>query len=137
MDAARALSDLLELSPEVEAAAVFDRGEILGHVGADYDTAGVIVGAAGQMLDGAGELRSDGSRVTQLRAALAEGAVYVVREAEGNRAAVAVATPRATPGLVFYDLKRVLAAVVEEPKPKPKPRPRRRTKKQEEPGDAG
>ena len=137
MDAARALADLLELSPEVDAAAIFRRGEILGHVGADYDTTGVLVGAAGQMLDGAGELRSDGSRVTQLRAALADGSVFVVREPDGERAAVAVASPRATPGLVFYDLKRALAACAEEPEPKPKPRRRRTTKKPaEEPGDA-
>jgi hypothetical protein len=134
MDAGRALADLLELSPEVEAAALFSRGDILGYAGIDDDTVGVIVGAAGQLLDGAGEIRSDGTRVTQVRAALGEGGFFVVREPEGERAAAAIATSRATPGLVFYDLKRALAATAEEEKPKPR---RRRTKKAEEgAGDA-
>ena len=137
MDAAQALADLLELSPEVDAAAIFRLGDILGFAGADSDAAGVLVGAAGQMLDRAGEIRSDGSRVTQLRAALGGGSLFVVREPDGERAAVAVTSPRATPGLVFYDLKRALAALSEEPEPKPKPRRRRTTKKPpEEPGDA-
>ena len=134
MDAAQALADLLELSPEVEAAALFRRGDTLGHAGVDDDTVGLIVGAAGQLLDGAGELRSDGTRVTQVRAALGDGCFFVVREPEGDRAAVAVTTSRATPGLVFYDLKRALAATAGEAEPKPR---RRRTKQaEEEPGDA-
>lgn len=133
MDAARALADLLELSPDVEAAALFGGGELLGAAGLDEDAAGRLVGDTGRLLDRAGEIRSDDSRVTQIHAALEDGGVFVVRAREGDRTAVAVASARATPGLVFYDLKRALAAAVEEPKPKPR---RRRTKKQEEPADA-
>jgi len=132
MDAAQALADLLELSPQVEAAAVFRGGEILGAVGVGEDAAGRLVRDAGRLLDTAAELRSDGVRVTQIRAAFGDGSVFVVCEPEAERAAVAVASPRVTPGLLFYDLKRALAAVAEEPAPKPR---RRRTKKQEE--DAG
>lgn len=133
MDAAGALADLLELSPDVEAAALFGGGELLGAAGLDEDAAGRLVGDAGRLLDRAGEIRGDDSRVTQIHAALEDGGVFVVRAREGDRAAVAVASAHATPGLVFYDLKRALAAAVEEPKPKPR---RRRTKKQEEPADA-
>lgn len=133
MDAAEALADLVELSPEVEAAAVFRDGEVLGAVGLGDDAAGRLVADAGRLLDAAAGLRSDGSRVTQLRAALGEGSVFVVREPEGERAAVAVTSPRVTPGLLFYDLKRALAALVDESAPKPR---RRRAKKQEE-EDAG
>lgn len=131
MDAAQALADLLELSPEVEAAAVFRAGDVLGSVGVGEEAAGRLVDDAARLVAVAGELRSDDSRVTQVRAALRDGSVFVVREPEGERTAVAVATARATPGLVFYDLKRALAAVADEPAAKPKPR-RRRPKKQEE-----
>lgn len=136
MDAAQSLADLLELSPDVEAAAVFRGGELLGVAGAGEEAAGRLVGDAGRLLDRAGEIRSDGSRVTQIHAVLGDGSVFVVRERGGELAAVAVASARATPGLVFYDLKRALAAVAEEPAPKAKPKPRRRAKKQEEPADA-
>jgi len=133
MDVAQALADLLEVGPQLEAAAVFRGAEVLGAVGVDDEGAGRIVGDAGRLLDLAGELRGDSVRATQIRASLAGGGVYVVREAEGDRAVVALAARGATPGLVFYDLKRCLAAVAEEP---PKPRRRRTTKKEEEPGDA-
>jgi hypothetical protein len=133
MDAAQALADLLEISPQVDAAALFRGGEILGAVGVDEEAAERVVGSAGLLLDAAGEFRSDGARVTQVHVTLAGAGVFVVREPEGERAAVAVASRAATPGLVFYDLKRCLAATAEETKPRPKPR-RRRTKK-EEPGD--
>lgn len=136
MDAAGALADLLELSPDVEAAALFRGRELLGAVGVGEEAAGRLAADAGRLLDRAGETRSDGSRVTQIHAALDGGGVFVAREPQGDGAAVAVASPRATPGLVFYDLKRALAAVAEESS-KPKPKPRRRTNKSEEaPADA-
>ncbi|HZD87066.1 MAG TPA: hypothetical protein VE088_03565 [Gaiellaceae bacterium] len=133
MDAAQALADLLEVSPQVEAAAIFRGEELLGAVGVDDEAAGRVVGSAGRLLDAAGASRSGGARVTQVRASLAGTGVFVVREPEGERAAVAVASRAATPGLVFYDLKRCLAATAEQPKPKPR---RRRTKKEEPADDA-
>ena len=134
MDAAQALADFLELSPHVEAAAVFRGGELLGAAGVGEESAAQLADGAARLLDAAGEFRSDGARVTQIRAELGDGSLFVVREREGERAALAVAGPRATPGLVFFDLKRALAAVAEEPAAKP--RRRRTTKKQEEAGDA-
>ncbi len=114
MDAAKPLADLLELSPQIEAAAVFRGEEILGAAGVGDEAARRLVDDAVRLLDSAGKLRSDGSRVAQVRAALSGRSVFVVQQPEGERAAVAVAAGGATPGLVFFDLKRTLAAVAEE-----------------------
>src|SRR4051794_39669644 len=113
MEAARALADLVEISPQIEAAAVVAHdGELAGSVGVPEPRAGLLARASRDLLDGAAAFRSDQGRVTQLHAELAGGDVFVV--AAGDRAIVAVARERATPGLVFYDLKRCLAAVADE-----------------------
>jgi len=113
MDAAAALADLVEISPQIEAAAVVSgRGEVVGSVGVPETRAGVLGGALRELLDRAAAFRSDQGRVTQLHAELAGGDVFAV--AANERAIVAVARERAAPGLVFYDLKRCLAAVGDE-----------------------
>ena len=113
MDAAAALADLVEISPQIEAAAVVDRsGEIAGSVGVPDARATVLARAVRELLDGAAAFRSDQGRVTQLHAELAGGDLFAV--ADDGQAIVAVARERATPGLVFYDLKRCLAAVADE-----------------------
>jgi outer membrane biosynthesis protein TonB len=72
----------------------------------------------------------------QLEAALGDGHVFVVPEAD--RVIAAATRPEPTVGLVFYDLKSALRSSaaadepepkpeepkVEEPKPNPKPKPR-------------
>ena len=109
MDAAAALADLVEISPQIEAAAVVAAdGELAGSVGVPEARAGVLARAVRELLDGAAAFRSDQGRVTQLHAELADGDVFAVAGA-GERAIVAVARERAAPGLVFYDLKRCLA----------------------------
>jgi predicted regulator of Ras-like GTPase activity (Roadblock/LC7/MglB family) len=114
MDAAAALADLVEISPQIEAAAVVsDGGELVGSVGVPEARAGVLARAVRELLDGVAAFRSDQGRVTQLHAELAGGDVFAVAGA-GERAIVAVTRPRAAPGLVFYDLKRCLAAVGDE-----------------------
>jgi predicted regulator of Ras-like GTPase activity (Roadblock/LC7/MglB family) len=111
MHAADALADLVEISPQIEAAAVVaDGGELEGSVGVPEARASVLARAVRDLLDGAAAFRSDHGRVTQLHAELAGGDLFAVSRA-GERAIVAVANERATPGLVFYDLKRCLAAV--------------------------
>jgi predicted regulator of Ras-like GTPase activity (Roadblock/LC7/MglB family) len=113
MDAAAALADLVEISPQIRAAAVVSGdGELAGSVGVPEPRATVLARAARQLLDGAAAFRSDQGRVTQLHAELAGGDVFAV--AGHEQAIVAVARERATPGLVFYDLKRCLAAVADE-----------------------
>jgi len=112
MDAAAALADLVEISPQIEAAAVVDQdGEMTGSVGVPEARANVLARAVRDLLDGAAAFRSDQGRVTQLHAELAGGDLFAV--AADDQAIVAVARERATPGLVFYDLKRCLAAVSE------------------------
>ena len=113
MDAAAALADLVEISPQIEAAAVVSGdAELAGSVGIPETRAGVLARAVRELLDGAAAFRSDEGRVTQLRAELAGGDVFAV--AADGQAIVAVARERAAAGLVFYDLKRCLAAVVDE-----------------------
>lgn len=112
MDAAVALADLVEISPQIEAAAVVGPdGEMAGSVGVPEGRANVLARAVRELLDGAAAFRSGQGRVTQLHAQLAGGDLFAV--AGDERAIVAVARERATPGLVFYDLKRCLAAVGE------------------------
>jgi predicted regulator of Ras-like GTPase activity (Roadblock/LC7/MglB family) len=114
MDAAAALADLVEISPQIEAAAVVaPDGEMAGSVGIPEARASVLARAVRELLDGAAAFRSDQGRVTQLHAELAGGDLFAVTGA-GEPAIVAVANEGATPGLVFYDLKRCLASVVDE-----------------------
>src|SRR4051794_3744915 len=113
MEAARALADLVEISPQIEAAAVVAAdGELAGSLGVPEPRTGILARAVRELLDGAAAFRSDQGRVTQLHAEIAGGDVFAV--AGDELAIVAVARERATPGLVFYDLKRCLGAVVDE-----------------------
>jgi len=110
MDAAAALADLVEISPQIEAAAVVaPNGEMAGSVGVPEARVNVLARAVRELLDGAAAFRSDQGRVTQLHAELAGGDLFAV--VADDQAIVAVARERATPGLVFYDLKRCLVAV--------------------------
>ncbi|HZT85804.1 MAG TPA: hypothetical protein VE984_10355 [Gaiellaceae bacterium] len=112
MEAARALADLVEISPQIEAAAVVDEdGETAGSVGVPEGRTGLLARAVRELLDGAAAFRSEG-RVTQLHASLAAGDVFAVTDAD-TRTIVAVTRGRTAPGLVFYDLKRCLAAVAD------------------------
>lgn len=113
MDAARALADLVEISPQIEAAAVLGGdGEIAGTVGVPEARAAVLARSVRELIDGAGAFRGEASRVTQLHAELGDGQVFAVT---GDvRTIVAVTGERAAPGLLFYDLKRCLAAVADE-----------------------
>ena len=114
MEAARALADLVEISPQIEAAAVVaGDGELAGSVGVPNTRGTVLARAVRELLDGAAAFRSEGSRVTQVHAELADGDVFAVTGAD-ERTVVAVVRDRATPGLVFYDLKRCLAALDDE-----------------------
>jgi len=113
MEAARALADLVEISPQIEAAAIVTaEGGLDGSVGVPETRARVLGRSVRELLEGAAGFRSEG-RVTQLYAELADGDVFAVTGADG-RAIVAVTRGRSAPGLVLYDLKRCLAAVADE-----------------------
>jgi hypothetical protein len=125
MEAARALADLTEISPQIEAAVVFDRdGRPQGFVGLSEQSAQRVAHAGRALLAGAAETPGDHARVTQLHASLGAGDIFTV--AADERAIVAVASKPQAPGLVFYDLKRCLAAVGEPEPPAAEPQRRRR-----------
>jgi predicted regulator of Ras-like GTPase activity (Roadblock/LC7/MglB family) len=114
MDAARALADLVEISPQIEAAAVVSReGVIDGTIGVPEARSAILARAVRELVEGAGAFRGDDGRVTQLHVELSEGQVFAVTE-DGGRTIVAVTGGRAAPGLLFYDLKRCLATVADE-----------------------
>ncbi len=115
MDAARALADLVEISPQIESAAILRAdGAAAGSVGMPEARADVVSRAARELLVGAAAFRSDGSRVTQLHAVLGDRDVFVVNGIDGH-VIVAVTGGRAAPGLVFYDLKNCLTRLADGP----------------------
>jgi len=113
VEAARALADLVEISPQIQAAAVVTgTGEPAGSVGVPEGRESVLARAVRELLDRAAAFRSDGGHVTQLQASLGDSEVFVV-SGEDGRALVAVAGGQPAPGLVFYDLKRCLARLID------------------------
>lgn len=136
MDAAQAIADLTEISPQVQDVVV---------IAADGSLTGsnLAAAAAERLADGARRLldAAEGLRpgVAQLEAATTSGSVFVVRD--GDRLIAATTTPEPTVGLVFYDLKTCLrsitgAGAAEPEAAEPAPKPRRRSKKEEEGDDA-
>jgi hypothetical protein len=121
---ADALAHLTEISTQIQAAVVFDReGTVLGSI-VDDERAGRLAAKALELFRAA-EQQGD-QELVQLDAALADGAVFVVRDAD--RLVAATTGPEPTVGLVFYDLKTCLRGFNDPPaeaKPKPKPKPKR------------
>jgi hypothetical protein len=111
--AAHALADLIVASPQVEAATVFgDDNEPLGSVGISAWSATAAVRAGRMLLEDAAGLRGVGE-ATQVHASLAGGDVFVVGR-QGAPAILAVTAARQPAGILFHDLKRCLASIVEE-----------------------
>jgi predicted regulator of Ras-like GTPase activity (Roadblock/LC7/MglB family) len=106
MDAAQAIGDLLEISPQVKRVVVV--GEDGGLVGASVDEAD-----ADRLADGARRLVAEAEKLrpgtAQLEVATAAGSVFVVRD--GGRMIAATTSPEPTVGLVFYDLKTCLRSI--------------------------
>jgi hypothetical protein len=121
MDAARAIADLTEISPQVKRVAVIAAdGSLAGTNVLDDAAAQHLVDGARRLVEAAEELRPG---VVQLEAATVGGSVFVVRD--GERLIAATTSPDPTVGLVFYDLKTCLRSI-DEPQAKPKPRARRK-----------
>ena len=124
MDPAQALSDLTEVSSQIEAAVVLDKsGGLVGATISDGVRAGELAQAARELLAAAGRAGEDGKELAQLEVATTEGSVFIVRDEENTIAAVT--TPEPTVGLVFYDLKSCLRSVAGDD-PKKGRRPRRK-----------
>jgi predicted regulator of Ras-like GTPase activity (Roadblock/LC7/MglB family) len=106
MDAAHAIADLTEISPQVrDVAVIAGDGAILGS-NASPDIARRLADVAQRLVGEAEQLRPG---VAQLEAATVAGSVFVVRD--GKRLIAATTTPEPTVGLVFYDLKSCLRSV--------------------------
>jgi hypothetical protein len=118
MDAAQAIADLTEISPQVQDVVVVAADGTLQGSNAGEHRAAHLAEAAQRLLQEAQALQPN---VGQLEAATVQGSVFVVRDA--GRLIAATTTPEPTVGLVFYDLKTCLRSV-DEPK-----KPVRRTRK--------
>jgi predicted regulator of Ras-like GTPase activity (Roadblock/LC7/MglB family) len=131
MDAAQALTDLTEISSQIEAALVLDAdGATLASTLDERrapEFALVVQELVAAVKRAAG---NEEGELAQAEIATGEGSVFLVRDEQ--RTIAATTGPEPTVGLVFYDLKSCLRSFAEE-KPKPKPRPRR-AKKDEEAG---
>ncbi len=131
MDAAQAIADLTEISPQVKGVVVIAAdGTLTGFNLATEEAATRLADGARRLLDAAEGLRPG---VAQLEAATTSGSVFVVRD--GERLIAATTTPEPTVGLVFYDLKTCLRSI-SAPEPEPKPKRRAPAKKKEEGDDA-
>ncbi len=125
MDAAQAIGDLTEISPQVrDVVAIAADGSLLGSNLADEAAATRLADGAARLLGTAEELRPG---IQQLEAATLTGSVFVVRD--GERTITATTTPEPTVGLVFYDLKSCLRSIDEPPEPEPAPKRRQSTRK--------
>jgi hypothetical protein len=119
MDAKEALSELMELSSQVEAAAVL-RSDGTVEAATDDAVGGRLADAARNLLATAAGVRPS-AEVTRVEVALPEGSVFVVREAERSVVATTISEP--TAALVLYDLRTCLRRI-----DAPKPRRRRKPK---------
>jgi predicted regulator of Ras-like GTPase activity (Roadblock/LC7/MglB family) len=112
MKPAEALSDLTEISTQIEAAVIFDKsGEVAGSTVGDDDRAQRMARSALALLNAA-ESQGEGE-LAQLEVALRDGSVFVVRH--DDQAIAATTRSQPTVGLVFYDLKSCLRRLAEEP----------------------
>jgi predicted regulator of Ras-like GTPase activity (Roadblock/LC7/MglB family) len=124
MDAAQSLSDLTEISSQIEAALVLDTDGSTMASTLDGTRAEELARAAQELLAAVGRVAGDGAgKLAQLEIATTDGSVFVVRDEE--RTIAATTGPEPTVGLVFYDLKSCLRSVAAEEKPKPKRAPRK------------
>jgi predicted regulator of Ras-like GTPase activity (Roadblock/LC7/MglB family) len=127
--AAQALTEMIGISAQIQAAVVFDRdGAVLAST-LEEDRARLLASSALGFLRAAEEARPDEETgFAQLDASLRDGCVFLV--ADGDHVIAATTAPEPTVGLVFYDLKRCLDGLGEETEPapeKPKRPPVKRT----------
>jgi predicted regulator of Ras-like GTPase activity (Roadblock/LC7/MglB family) len=134
VDAAAALERLRDISSQVRAAVIFERGgKVVGSTLADAERAKRVAQEAEELLAAAEQRRDstdDGGKFAQLEAAVQGGSVFVVRD--GDRLIAATTPPEPTVGLVFYDLKsclRELETTAPKKRAPAKRKPATRTKK--------
>jgi predicted regulator of Ras-like GTPase activity (Roadblock/LC7/MglB family) len=107
MDAARAIADLVDVSPQIRAVVIVEGEGALVGTNAAPELAGQLTASAQELLRIADTSRPE--PVAQLEAATTAGSVFVVRD--GGRVIAATTSPEPTVGLVFYDLKSCVRSV--------------------------
>ena len=129
VDAAQALTDLTEISSQIEAAVVLDADGVTLASTLDEPKAPEFAQIVKELLAAVRRVSpGEDDELAQAEIATGDGSVFLVRDEQ--RTIAATTGPEPTVGLVFYDLKSCLRSFEE---PKPKPRPRR---KKEEADDA-
>ncbi len=124
MDVAQAVSDLTEISSQIETVLVLDADGSTMASTLDGARSQVLAQAAQELLAAVRRAAGDGNgEPAQLEVATTDGSVFVVRD--GERTITATTAPEPTVGLVFYDLKSCLRSVAAEEKPKPRRAPRK------------
>jgi predicted regulator of Ras-like GTPase activity (Roadblock/LC7/MglB family) len=113
-EAQTALTELTEISSQVEAAVLFDGSGTVTAATLSDEAAARLASSARTLLESAGQLRE--GELTQIEAATGGGSLFIARDAE--QVIAAVTSPEPTAGLVFYDLKSCLRRAAEKPKPK-------------------
>jgi predicted regulator of Ras-like GTPase activity (Roadblock/LC7/MglB family) len=107
VDAAAALAELTDISPQIRRVVVVGGdGELVGSNAPDT-VAGRLAERGLRLAAQADDVR--GGHVSQLEAATGDGSVFVVRDA--GRTIIATTRPEPTVGLVFYDLKTALRSI--------------------------
>ena len=125
MDAAAALERLQEISSQVRAAVIFERGgKVAGATLADDQRAKQVAEEAEALLADAEQRRDRADEFAQLEVALQAGSVFIVRD--GDRLIAATTPPEPTVGLVFYDLKSCLRELAAPAAPKKRSRAKRK-----------
>jgi predicted regulator of Ras-like GTPase activity (Roadblock/LC7/MglB family) len=108
VDAAAALAELTDISPQIRRVVVVaEDGAVVGSNTPDANAAGRLAERGLRLAVQADEVR--GGHVSQLEAATGEGSVFVVRDA--GRTIIATTRAEPTVGLVFYDLKTALRSI--------------------------
>ena len=129
MDATQALSDLVEISSQIESAVLADGdGSVLASTLGNDERSRAIAREAQELLRGAA---GPAGEPTQVQVAFREGCVFVV--ADGERMVAAVTGRDPTAGLVLYDLKTCLRLSGERAPAKKAASGARRKKKNDEP----
>jgi predicted regulator of Ras-like GTPase activity (Roadblock/LC7/MglB family) len=138
MDAAATLERLREISSQVRAAVIFERGgKVIASTFADDQRAKDVAEEAEALLTEAEQRRDAGGEAAefaQLEVALQGGSVFVVRD--GDRLIAATTQPEPTVGLVFYDLKSCLRDLDTPAAPKKRAAPRRKPASRAKKNDA-
>jgi predicted regulator of Ras-like GTPase activity (Roadblock/LC7/MglB family) len=117
VDAQQALSDLTEISSQIEAAVVYDdKGKVVGSTLPEGDA---FAKSVAELFAAAEDVRTGDSPLTQLEVSTGDGSVFLVRD--GKLTIAATTAPAPTVGLVFYDLKSALRSVKPKPRPRAKP----------------